>query len=69
MDIKALDKALLEIVKKREELSKIDYNNPKYDDLEEKLHDLGERLHLTREPNRDDKEAAAKSEASKAAKK
>ena len=40
MDIKALDKALLEIVKKREELSKIDYNNPRYDDLEEQLHDL-----------------------------
>jgi hypothetical protein len=40
MDIKALDKALLEITKKREELSKIDYNNPKYDDLEEQLHDL-----------------------------
>ncbi len=40
MDIKALDKALQEIVKKREELGKIDYNNPKYDDLEEKLHDL-----------------------------
>jgi hypothetical protein len=40
MDIKALDKALTEIVKKREELGKIDYNNPKYDDLEEQLHDL-----------------------------
>lgn len=40
MDIKALDKALQEIEKKREELSKIDYNNPKYDDLEEQLHDL-----------------------------
>jgi hypothetical protein len=40
MDIKALDNALVEIVKKREELSKIDYNNPKYDDLEEQLHDL-----------------------------
>jgi hypothetical protein len=40
MDVKALDKALLEILKKREELSKIDYNNPKYDDLEEALHDL-----------------------------
>jgi hypothetical protein len=40
MDIKALDKALQEIVKKREELAKIDYNNPTYDDLEEKLHDL-----------------------------
>jgi hypothetical protein len=40
MDIKALDKALQEIVQKREELGKIDYNNPKYDDLEEQLHDL-----------------------------
>jgi predicted nuclease with TOPRIM domain len=40
MDIKALDKALQEIQKKRSELEKIDYNNPKYDDLEEQLHDL-----------------------------
>jgi hypothetical protein len=40
MDIKALDKALQEIVAKRKELEKIDYNNPTYDDLEEALHDL-----------------------------
>lgn len=40
MDVKALDTALTEILKKREELGKIDYNNPKYDDLEEALHDL-----------------------------
>ncbi len=40
MDVKALDKALQEIIKNRMELSKLDYNNPKYDDLEEKLHDL-----------------------------
>ena len=40
MDVKALDKALQEILKKREELAKLDYNNPKYDDLEEQLHDL-----------------------------
>ena len=39
MDIQALDKALQEIVKKRTELEKIDYNNPKYDDLEDQLHD------------------------------
>jgi len=39
MDIKALDKALQEIEKKRAELAKIDYNNPTYDDLEEQLHD------------------------------
>jgi hypothetical protein len=40
MDVKALDSALLEILKKREELGKLDYNNPKYDDLEEELHDM-----------------------------
>jgi hypothetical protein len=40
MDVKALDKSLLEILKKREELSKLDYSNPKYDDLEEEVHDL-----------------------------
>ncbi len=40
MDIKALDAALQAIEKKREELSKLNYNNPKYDDLEEQLHDM-----------------------------
>lgn len=40
MDIKALDKALQEIVNQKIELSKLDYNNPRYDDLEEQLHDL-----------------------------
>ncbi|HWA34234.1 MAG TPA: hypothetical protein VG737_08900 [Cyclobacteriaceae bacterium] len=40
MDVKALDNALQEIIKNRMELLKLDYNNPKYDDLEEKLHDL-----------------------------
>jgi hypothetical protein len=45
MDVKALDKALLEILKKREELSKIDYNNPQYDDVEEALHDLEDDFH------------------------
>jgi hypothetical protein len=44
MDIKALDKALQEIAKRRMELSKIDYNNPKYDELEEQLHDLEDTL-------------------------
>lgn len=45
MDLKALDKALQEIVEKRNELNKIDYNNPKYDDLEEQLHDLEDDFH------------------------
>jgi hypothetical protein len=40
MDVKALDKALQEIIKTRLDLSKLDYSNPAYDDLEEKLHDL-----------------------------
>jgi len=40
MDINAINKALQEIVGKRDELQKLDYSNPKYDDLEEALHDL-----------------------------
>ena len=47
MDVKALDKALQEIIKNRMELSKLDYNNPKYDDLEEKLHDLEDNFQDT----------------------
>ena len=38
MDIKSIDKALQGIIELREELNKIDYNDPKYDDLEENLH-------------------------------
>lgn len=40
MDLKALDKALQTLIKSRGELQGLDYNNPKYDDLEEKLHDI-----------------------------
>ncbi len=40
MDIKALDAALQAIETKRDQLGKLDYNNPQYDDLEEQLHDL-----------------------------
>ena len=53
MDVKALDAALLKIIRKREELAKVDYNNPKYYDLEEELHASGqptvdpERFNLT----------------------
>jgi len=46
MDIKALDKAIQEIAFRRNELKKIDYNNPKYDDLEEELHDLEDSLQV-----------------------
>jgi hypothetical protein len=46
MDLKALDKAIQDIALRRNELKKIDYNNPKYDDLEEELHDLEDALHV-----------------------
>jgi hypothetical protein len=46
MDTKALDKAIQDIALRRNELKKIDYNNPKYDDLEEELHDLEDALHV-----------------------
>lgn len=46
MDTKGLDKAIQEIALRRNELKKIDYNNPKYDDLEEELHDLEDALHV-----------------------
>jgi hypothetical protein len=46
MDVKELDKAIQEIAKRRNALSKIDYNNPKYDDLEEELHDLEDSLQV-----------------------
>ena len=47
MDVKALDKALLDIIQNRLDLSKIDYSNIAYDDLEEKLHDLEDSFHET----------------------
>ncbi len=46
MDVKELDKAIQEIANRRNALSKIDYNNPKYDDLEEELHDLEDALQV-----------------------
>ena len=46
MDVKELDKAIQEIAIRRNALKKVDYNNPKYDDLEEELHDLEDSLHV-----------------------
>ncbi|MFN8437202.1 MAG: hypothetical protein U0V72_06125 [Cytophagales bacterium] len=40
MDIKSLEKSLLEIVEKRNELATLDYSDSSYDDVEEELHDL-----------------------------
>ncbi|MDH3709992.1 MAG: hypothetical protein OER04_08905 [Cyclobacteriaceae bacterium] len=40
MNIESLDKALLEIVQKRNELKDIDYEDLKYDSVEEELHQM-----------------------------
>ena len=40
MEKNALDKALQELTKKRNELKSIGYNDPKYDEVEEQLHDM-----------------------------
>jgi len=40
MNVKELDADLQQIEKANAELSKLDYNDPKYDDLEEHLHEL-----------------------------
>src|SRR5690606_34992136 len=40
MNWEQLDKQLTEIVKKRNQLSKMDYSDASYDDLEDELHDL-----------------------------
>ena len=45
MNLQALDKAVQELIKRRSELQKLDYNNPKYDELEEKLHDGEDAFH------------------------
>lgn len=40
MDIKQLDRALLEIIEKKNQLTKLDYSDETYDTIEEELHDL-----------------------------
>ncbi|MDQ3393405.1 MAG: hypothetical protein M3512_04750 [Bacteroidota bacterium] len=40
MDIKKLDAALLEIIEKKNQLTKLDYSDLTYDTIEEELHDL-----------------------------
>jgi len=44
MNVNELDAELREIERTKAELSKLDYNDPKYDDLEEQLHDLEDDL-------------------------
>ena len=40
MDLKSLDQSLIEIVKKKNELNQLNYQDPQYDQVEEELHDL-----------------------------
>lgn len=40
VDIKQLDKDLINLIEKRNELEQLDYNDSAYDDMEEELHDL-----------------------------
>lgn len=40
MDTLALDKALRALVEKKNELAQLDYNDPRYDEAEEELHDM-----------------------------
>lgn len=40
MDITALDKALRALVEKKNELARLDYNDTRYDEAEEELHDM-----------------------------
>ncbi|MEM6840915.1 MAG: hypothetical protein AAF944_13635 [Bacteroidota bacterium] len=39
-----LEQALVQLVDKKNELAKIDYNDSQYDDLEEEVHDLEDEL-------------------------
>ncbi|WP_210465232.1 MULTISPECIES: hypothetical protein [Rufibacter] len=40
MNIQELNTALVTIIQKKQELSKLSYNDDRYDDVEEELHDL-----------------------------
>ncbi len=44
IDIQSLDNALLEIVDKKSQLEGIDYNDERYDQIEDELHDLEDEL-------------------------
>ncbi|TPE39457.1 hypothetical protein [Pontibacter mangrovi] len=40
MNAKALNESIVAILEKKQELRALDYNDPRYDDIEEELHDL-----------------------------
>jgi len=47
MNINELNTSLVEIIRKKEELSKLSYNDKRYDDVEEELHDLEDDFNET----------------------
>lgn len=44
MDVNELDKALIELVEKKMVLSNLDYNDERYDEVEEELHDMEDKF-------------------------
>jgi hypothetical protein len=44
MDLEALDQSLVSIIKKKNELQQLGYQDPRYDDVEEELHQLEDQL-------------------------
>ena len=52
MDINELNKALITLIEKKQALSKLSYNDDRYDDMEEELHDL-EDVHAKLCPDSD----------------
>lgn len=44
MDIKALDQSLVAIIEKKNELKRIGYQDPRYDEIEEELHHLEDTM-------------------------
>ena len=44
MDLNAVDKSLIAIVKKKNELQDLGYQDPRYDDIEEELHALEDQF-------------------------
>ena len=47
MNIDELNTSLVEIIRKKEELSKLPYNDVRYDDVEEELHDMEDDFNET----------------------
>ena len=47
MNIDELNTSLVEIIRKKEELSKLTYNDVRYDDVEEELHDMEDDFNET----------------------